>query len=42
MDFYKAKNILDGEDVFIHLYVREDDQKVGPVAILSGYTSEGG
>lgn len=25
MDFYKAKNLLEGEDVYIHLYIRDND-----------------
>jgi hypothetical protein len=28
MDYYKAKNILDGESIYTHFYVRSSDGKV--------------
>jgi len=28
IDYYKARNIMDGENVYIHLYIRNSDQKV--------------
>ena len=28
LDFYKARNIKDGENVYIHLYIRAEDNKV--------------
>jgi len=28
MDYYKAKNIMEGESVYIHFYVRNSDGKV--------------
>jgi hypothetical protein len=28
LDFYKAYNIQDGEDVYMHLYIREEDGKL--------------
>ena len=28
LDFYKAHNIMDGESVYIHLYIREEDDKL--------------
>jgi hypothetical protein len=28
MDYYKAKNIMDGESVYIHLYIQNSNGKV--------------
>ncbi|WP_027360574.1 type II toxin-antitoxin system MqsR family toxin [Desulforegula conservatrix] len=28
MDYYKAKNIMDGESVYTHFYIRQNDGKV--------------